>query len=282
MAKLQVLVVAGNRRKSEEEYIARGGAAAGENYVQVLQGLRPDVQCTITHPADLDRPSPAIADLARFHGIAWTGSSLHIYNDGPDVRSQIELARAAFAAGVPQFGSCWGLQVAAAAAGGKVVANPRGREIGIARRITLTAAGAAHPMLQGRANPFDAIAVHMDEVAELPPSSVLLAGNAMSTVQAAEIRYKAGVFWGVQYHPEYDLNQIAMAIMRHGEHLVASGFFVELESLTRYADDLRALHANPGRKDLIWRYGLDQEILDPARRFNELKRWLDLQVAPRA
>lgn len=282
MAKLKVLVVDGNRRKADEEYITRGGAPNGENYARVLQSLRDDVQCTITHPARLNGPPLGAADLAAYHGVAWTGSSLHIYNDGPDVRAQIDLSRAAFEAGVPQFGSCWGLQVAATAAGGKVIANPRGREIGIARRITLTPAGAAHPMFEGRPLAFDAFAVHLDEVAQLPPESTLLAGNAMSAVQAAEIRYKAGSFWGVQYHPEYDFNQIASAILRHGDHLVSSGFFVEKEALARYADDLRALHDNPSRKDLAWRYGIDEEVLDPARRYRELKRWLDLQVEPRA
>ncbi len=281
MTALHILVVDGNRRKSDDVHIAHGGSATGAHYARVLQSLRSDVECTLTHPAWLDRPPLGAADLIAFHGIAWTGSSLHIYNDGPDVQAQIALSRAAFKAGVPQFGSCWGLQVAAVAAGGKVVANPRGRELGIARRITLTQAGTTHPMFEGRPNPFDALAVHLDEVAELPPSASLLAGNAMSAVQAAEIRHDAGVFWGVQYHPEYDFKQIASAILRHSDHLIASGFFTEVDALTRYADDLRALHENPARRDIAWLYGIDPEVLDPARRFNELKRWLDVQVAAR-
>ena len=59
----------------------------------------------------------------------------------PSVTRQIDFARAAFAAGVPVRGSCWGLQLAVAALGGSVRRNPRGRELPIARAITVTEAG---------------------------------------------------------------------------------------------------------------------------------------------
>jgi len=62
------------------------------------------------------------------------------------VRGQLDLARAAFAARVPSFGSCWAAQIAVVAAGGIVRANPRGREMGIARKIALTPEGRGHPM----------------------------------------------------------------------------------------------------------------------------------------
>ncbi len=77
--------------------------------------------------------------------------------------------REAFASRVPFFGSCWGLQVAAAAAGGAVRLNPREREIGFARKITLTADGRGHTMHEGRPIAFGAPTVHSDEVGTLPP-----------------------------------------------------------------------------------------------------------------
>jgi GMP synthase (glutamine-hydrolysing) len=46
----------------------------------------------------------------------------------------------------------------------------------------------------------------------------------------------------------------------------------------RFAADLRALHANPARKDLAWLYGIDTEVLDPAHRRRELRQWLEVQV----
>ena len=280
MTKLKLLVVDGNTRETDDKHVALGGAPTGEHYVKVLQSLRADLECTIVHPARAGGATlPSGVGLQGFDGVAWTGSSLNVYHDTPPVRAQIELARAVFDAGVPQFGSCWGLQVAAIAAGGTVRANPQGRELGIARRISVTDSGTAHPMFANRPGPFDAIAVHMDEVSQLPANSQVLAGNAMSTVQAAEIRYRAGVCWGVQYHPEYDFNEIATVILRHGTRLVEDGFFPDAAALNRFVSDLRALHTDPARKNLAWLYGIDDDVLHPAQRRAELRRWLDLQVA---
>jgi GMP synthase (glutamine-hydrolysing) len=276
MAKRRILVVDGNTRDTDDAHVAAGGKPTGEHYARVLQSLRGDIECIVAHPARTQSAAlPSGVDLASFDGVAWTGSALNVYLDVPAVRAQIELARAVFETGVPQFGSCWGLQVAAVAAGGRVHPNPRGRELGFARRIVVTDAGAVHPMLRGRPAPFDAIAVHMDEIAEMPAGSTVLAGNGVSAVQAAEIRHKAGVFWGTQYHPEYDLNEIATVIVRYAERLVDAGFFTDMTALTGFVSDLRCLHANPARKDLAWRYGIDEDVLDPTRRHVELARWLE-------
>ena len=80
---------------------------------------------------------------------------------------QIELVRAALTTGTPLFGSCWGLQVITAAAGGSVRKNPKGREIGFGRGIRLTEAGRKHPMYVGKLDVFNAPTVHLDEVEAL-------------------------------------------------------------------------------------------------------------------
>lgn len=282
MTVLKILIVDGNTAETDREHVKHGGCPTGAHYARVLQSLRPDIDCTILHPARKDEGVlPTGVGLAAFDGVAWTGSALNVYNDTPEIRAQIELSRAVFQTGVPQFGSCWGLQVAATAAGGTVRINPRGRELGVARGIALTPAGAAHPMFQGKPAPFDAIAVHMDEIDRLPPGATVLAGNAKSQVQAAEIRYQAGTFWGTQYHPEYDLNELATVIRRYDTRLIDAGFFADLPAQTRFVDDLRALHNDPARKDLAWLYGFGEPVLDPALRRLELARWLEWQVALR-
>jgi GMP synthase (glutamine-hydrolysing) len=80
------------------------------------------------------------------------------------------------------------LQLAAAALGGRVRTNPRGREIGVARGVALTEAGRGHPMLAGRPAVFEALCFHLDEVEAPPPGAEVLAGNAMSAVQAMALR----------------------------------------------------------------------------------------------
>lgn len=283
MATLKLLVLDGNMAEVNARHVAFGGKSTGEHYAAVLRSLRPDVECIILHPADPggDR-LPGGLTLDAFDGLAWTGSALNVYMDCPAVAAQVALARAGFEAGVPMFGSCWGLQVAATAAGGVVRANPRGRELGIARRIALSPAGAAHPMFEGKPAFFDAIAVHLDEVATLPPGTTVLASNEVSQVQAAEIVQGRGAFWGIQYHPEYDLNEIATVILRYGAKLVDEGFFADLATLERFVKDFRSLHEDPARRDLAWLYGLGSEVLDPALRRRELSNWLERVVAPHA
>lgn len=86
--------------------------------------------------------------------------------------------RSVFASGTPSFGSCAGLQLAVAAAGGTVRKMPARMAAGIARRITATEAGRDHPLLAGRPPAWDAPAVHGDEVESLPADATLLASNA--------------------------------------------------------------------------------------------------------
>ena len=53
-----------------------------------------------------------------------------------------------FETGVSSFGSCWGLQIAAVACGGKVELNPNGREVGVGRKVMLSGEGRDHPMFR--------------------------------------------------------------------------------------------------------------------------------------
>ncbi|HEV7371571.1 type 1 glutamine amidotransferase [Arenibaculum sp.] len=283
MAGLKLLIVDGNTRAVNDAHVSFGGGRTGEHYAAVLRALRPDADCTILRPAEAGGAElPAGTGLDAFDGVAWTGSALNVYQGGPAIEPQIALARAVFRSGTPMFGSCWGLQVATVAAGGEVRANPRGRELGIARRIRPTAAGAGHPMFAGKEWPFDAICVHLDEVAVAAPGTTVLAWNAISGVQAAEIVHDGGTCWGVQYHPEYDFNEIATVILRYGSRLVEAGVFADRATLDRFVVDLRALEADPGRRDLAWLYGFGPDVLEPALRRAEIANWLDRVVAPRA
>src|SRR5262249_40685971 len=88
---------------------------------------------------------PQGVQLGDFDGAWLSGSPFNVYRlEQPTVREQLDLARAVWQAGVPSFGSCWGLQLMTAALGGTVHLNPNGREIGVARRISPTDAGRRH------------------------------------------------------------------------------------------------------------------------------------------
>jgi GMP synthase (glutamine-hydrolysing) len=273
----RVLVIDGNRAETRARQLAAGGRPTGEGYAETLQRLLPGIQCDIVRPADEE---PRLArPLDGYDGVAMTGSALNIYDGGPHIQRQVELARAVFAAGVPFFGSCWGLQVAVTVAGGCVAANPLGREFGIARRIALTAAGRAHAMYTGKADVFEAVAVHKDHIERLPAGATVLATNELG-LQAAEIRFDRGVFWGVQYHPEYGFGEIAAVAVRYGATLIEEGLFEDAADLDRWVGEFRGLEGPDRPRHLAWRHGLGPALLDPAQKLAELANWLRLAVLP--
>ena len=250
-------------------------------FAAAVQLHRPGIRCMLLNIADGEALAFGTA-LSDFHGVMIPGSPLHIYDPTPSVSRQIDFARAAFAAGVPVWGSCWGLQLATVALGGSVRRNPRGREIPIARAITVTEAGRAHPLLASRPAVFDALCSHLDEIETLPPNSQVLAANELSAIQAISTKTPCGGgFLGTQYHPEHTLAVSAALIEIRATELVEEGFGAEPSEIVAIAADYRALDAEPTRRDLIWRYGIASEIMDPIRRTTEIGNWLRTIVEPR-
>jgi len=262
------------------EHLAAGGVPASENYAKLLRDLLPGAHVDKCYPADVSASLPDGQSLEGYDGVAITGSSLHIYNGGASVDRQVELVRAIFETGTPVFGSCWGLQVITTAAGGVVRKNPKGREIGFGRSIRLTDAGRKHPMYAGKMDVFNAPTVHLDEVVTMAPNSTLLSSNAMSEVQAIELKTAKSIAWGVQYHPEYPLCEVAAIVRRIGDRLIEEGFFLDTADIKVFSEDLDALHQDPSDKRLAWRHGISKNVLDPKLRTGEISNWIEFQVLP--
>ncbi len=278
---LRLLVLDAYAREGRADLTSAGASEAGALYARRLRELRPDAQVDVGFPADPDWAPPDA--LAGNDGMLWTGSSLTIHDARDErVTRQIELARRGFEAGVPAHGSCFAAQLSVVAAGGACARHPEGREFGVSRKIGLTAAGAGHPMFVGKPAVFDALTSHEDEIVTLPPGAVTLASNRWSAVQAVAVEHRGGRFWAVQYHPEYDLHEIARQARLRAPGLVAQGRFANEAAALRWGDDLETLHADSSRRDLAWRHGLDADVLDPGVRLRELANWLAREVEPRA
>jgi GMP synthase (glutamine-hydrolysing) len=276
----RILVIDGNVAEIRARQIAALGYDSGNGYARVLRRLDASLHVDIVTAADAQPQFASGAGLDSYDGVTMTGSALNIYNGGAPVTRQVDLAKAVFAAGVPFFGSCWGLQVAVTAAGGEVRANPRGREFGIARRILQNDAGRAHALFAGKPPVFEAPTIHRDEIATLPSGTVLLASNDFG-IQAAAFTYERGSFWGVQYHPEYDYADIAAAAERYGQTLVTEGMFRDLAALSAFATDFRSLQADPTDAPLLWKHGIGPAMRSDALRLLEIRNWLDQVVRPR-
>ena len=249
-------------------------------YADFLRRYTPQAAVDVLFVADADAALPGGANLRSYDGYIWTGSDLTIYHADPRVTRQIELARAIYAAGVPSYGSCWGIQMAAVAAGGEVRKNPKGREWGLARDIRRTEAGRRSLLLKGKPDRYDGFIMHLDEVTRLPEGATLLATNEHTHVQALEVRHGEGVFWATQYHPEYNLCEMARLIAARAEPLVREGFFQTEEAVQAYAAKMRALHQNPDSAELRQELQVGDDILDASIREQELRNWIDHLVLP--
>jgi len=275
----RILIIDGNVAEIRARQVAALGYDSGTGYAQVLRRIDSSLHIDIVAAAD-GATLPAGVSLESYDGVTMTGSALNIYNGGAPVARQIELTKAVFAAGVPFFGSCWGLQVAVTAGGGEVRANPRGREFGFARRILQSDAGREHALFAGKPVTFEAPTIHRDEIASLPAGATLLAANDFG-VQAAAFTYGRSTVWGVQYHPEYDYRDIAAAAERYGQTLVTEGMFPDAPALAAFAAELRDLQANPTDAPLLWKYGLGPAMRDESLRLLEIRNWLETQVPSR-
>ena len=147
---MRFLIIDGYPKASRDDFDVVGMKHAWRLYADMLTRHLPEAEWRTWFPSDNPQPPDGLGP-EHYAGILWTGCNLTIYHhDDVRVTRQIDYAKASYDAGTPGFGTCWGLQMAAAAAGGDVKPNPRGREMGLARKIRTTAEGQRHPMLDGK------------------------------------------------------------------------------------------------------------------------------------
>ncbi|MDP2999969.1 MAG: type 1 glutamine amidotransferase [Bryobacterales bacterium] len=279
---LGFLIIDGYAKASREELDRAGMKQAWLLYAEMLKKYLPGAEYAVWFPSDDPIPPDGLGP-EHYAGILWTGCNLTIYDSGDArVTRQIEFAKKSYEAGTCGFGTCWGVQMAAVAAGGEVRANPRGREMGLARKIRLTPAGLGHPMFEGKPAVYGGFISHLDEIMQLPPGAALLASNDFTSVQAIEVKHRKGVFWATQYHPEYDLHEMARLITAREPKLVPEGFFRDHQDLAQYVEKLETLHRTPDRKDLRWQLDIDDDVLSDQVRQVEFRNWINKIVLPRA
>ena len=275
------LVIDGYTRAARDELQSGGASVAADLYVGMLKCCGPaGTECDVIFLADPGANLPAGATIRDYDGVAWTGCSSCVFSGEPDVAVQIEFARECFRRGVPAFGSCWAAQIAVVAAGGEVALNPNGREMGIARGITLTDEGRAHPLYEGKPAVFDAFTSHDDEVTLLPEGATRLSGNDFTRVQSVVVKHEGTEFWGLQYHPEYDLHEMARLMFCRIEKLVRLGFFTDEAAGLAHIDQLEALHADPTREDIATALGLKADVMDDSLRTVEVQNWINHHLLP--
>jgi GMP synthase (glutamine-hydrolysing) len=161
----------------------------------------------------------ALPDPAAPAGVVVTGSSALVSRREPWSERAAAWLAEALAAQTPILGICYGHQLLAHALGGRVDANPRGREIGTIE-VELCEAAAADPLLGGLAPRMTVQATHVESVLELPPGARLLASSAGDPHSAFAVGAAA---WGVQFHPEFDADVVRAYLEERRELLRDEG-----------------------------------------------------------
>lgn len=159
-----------------------------------VRALEPTGARILVH--DVTRGAPPEPGAAG--GWVITGSRSSVVQPEPWAERLLDWIRDAAVASAPVLGVCYGHQAVCAALGGRVERHAAGWEIGTVE-VELTEAGRRDPLFVGFPDRFLVQTTHEDDVVDLPPGAVLLAGNPHSPVQAAAVGRSIRT---VQFHPE--------------------------------------------------------------------------------
>jgi len=175
--------------------IALIDASIGDTPAQKNLEAMTEARTTTYKVSEGDMPPPPTAEAWTDDAVIVSGSQSSVYEDREWIHELTDWARSLHAAAVPVLGICWGHQFLAQALGGRIVAMEE-YELGYEtiRQVRES------QLLTGIPESFLAFETHSDRVYELPEGAVVLAENEVG-VQA----YELGTTYGVQFHPEYDL-----------------------------------------------------------------------------
>ncbi len=131
--------------------------------------------------------------------------------------SIIELVSYCISVNKPLFGTCYGFQVLAIAAGGHVYREqkPECGHITINTTNKISSDHICHTL----PSTFDVISIHRDFLLELPDTCDLLAYND-NCIQAIKIKNKP--LWGFQFHPENIVNLFKPRFLTYGNEYTNS------------------------------------------------------------
>jgi GMP synthase (glutamine-hydrolysing) len=159
-------------------------------------------------------------DAVRPAGVIVTGSPLSVTEGAPWMLELGDELLRLGARGTPVLGVCFGHQLLARAAGGAVVVNPKGREIGTVA-VQLTEAGRRDPLFSwADSTEIEVQTTHLDAVDPLPPGATLLASNENCAAQAFRLSETVA---GVQFHPELWAEAMRDLILSRRDKLQAEG-----------------------------------------------------------
>jgi len=225
MSILKLLIVEGNTKEENSNFNKAGCVSQSENFKQHIKMFEPNCEINIVEPGDDSAISKIIASLKKYDGIILTGSTLRIDDFSNEIKKHIDFVKTCFKHEKKIFAACWGLQIAATAAGGKCRVAPSGPHVGIAYDIELTDEGKKHKLYSSKPHKFTTPAFNYDEV-EIPPNNaVVLASNKINKFEALHFTVGNSEIWGLQYHPEIPYDYMIKLIKHRSKKLINNKSF---------------------------------------------------------
>lgn len=175
------------------EQLARRHGDYPAMFERLLRAADPALEFSVFHV--VDEQLPGAVDVCD----AWlvTGSRHGVYDPLPWIEPLKAFLKAAYEAGVPIIGICFGHQILAEALGGRAVKSDKGWGLGV-RRYTVHHKPA---WMTGIDHEFALNALHQDQVVELPADAEVLAGSEFCPY--AVLAYRGNAI-SIQPHPEFE------------------------------------------------------------------------------
>ena len=154
MRNLKLLVVEGNNKADNANFLEAGCVSQSENFIKHIKMIEPNCEIDMVEPVQDSEISKAINSMGKYNGVVLTGGAMRVNDFSSEIKKHIDLAKKCFEHEKKIYAACWGLQIAVEAAGGKVRQSPNGAHIGIACDVELTNEGKNHKAYSSKKHKF--------------------------------------------------------------------------------------------------------------------------------
>ena len=259
MSEKNILIIEGNNREDSEVFIEAAGATAADNLKNLVLKLEPNSLIKIINPGKDEETKDALQNMQKFDGIIFTGGAMRINDMTDEIQKHINFASNCFNYTNKILAICWGLQVCATAAGGKVAPAKKGAHVGIANNVKVNSKGKNNLLYKDKKNIFTTPAFNFDEVVKVPNNSTLLASDEINNVMGIHFKVGNAEVWGLQYHPDYEYQQMISLSNARKDRLLKNNIFTNESQYSTHILNIEK----------------EDKKLDFKNRTCEVKNWLD-------
>jgi GMP synthase (glutamine-hydrolysing) len=256
---LNILIVEGNNPKDSEIFIRAAGATAADNLKNLVLKLEPNSNIKTINPGKDEETKDALHNIHKFDGIIFTGGAMRINDMTDEIKKHINFASNCFKHSKKILAICWGLQVCSTAAGGKVAPGKNGAHIGVASDVEINNEGQKNLIYKNKKCFFNTPAFNFDEVCEIPDGATLLSSDKVNRVMAIHFRTGSSEIWGLQYHPDYEYQQMINLSNERKDRMINNKNFKDENDFQNHMNYIKA----------------EDKKLDFENRTCEVRNWLD-------